>query len=88
MLQVPLNHQEEHERTDLEYTFYIDDDEQHQLLPHSSESQAISLMPIHQQSTDGVFSNIAAKPESGDKIENELPVSKIRWPLFLFKLRS
>ncbi|KAI8373897.1 hypothetical protein BD560DRAFT_393896 [Blakeslea trispora] len=30
-------------------------------------------MPIHQQSTDGVFSNIAAKPESGDKIENELP---------------
>ncbi|KAI8084160.1 uncharacterized protein B0P05DRAFT_536375 [Gilbertella persicaria] len=88
--QVPLDNHEEQldrppstqRRTDLEDTFDISEDEQdniqpqteyHQLLPHNAEQRS-STSTVQQHSTDGVFSNMAAKPESDTKLE-EIPPS-------------
>ncbi|OAD06288.1 hypothetical protein MUCCIDRAFT_159962 [Mucor lusitanicus CBS 277.49] len=76
-----------HQRSDLEDTFDIsqeDEDnhllqtEYHQLLPApmpapSSGTNHHSNGPIQQQSNDGVFSNMAAKPESDSKMEEVPP---------------
>jgi hypothetical protein len=81
-----------HQRTDLEDTFDISEEDQednhlieteyHQLLPSTTASAARSTPPatasnsyIQQHSTDGVFSNMAAKPESDSKVEEVPPVS-------------
>lgn len=77
-----------HKRTDLEDTFDINDDEQednqlreteyHHLLPSTTVASSPSVSGssyVQQQSTDGVFSNMAAKPESNAKVEEVPPVS-------------
>lgn len=75
-----------HKRTDLEDTFDINDDEQednqlreteyHHLLPSTTVASSPSVSGssyVQQQSTDGVFSNMAAKPESNAKVEEVPP---------------
>lgn len=84
-----------HQRSDLEDTFDINEDDEdnqlleteyHQLLPTPipapssvAAGSAINYNngPIQQQSNDGVFSNMAAKPESDSKMEEVPPVSWI-----------
>lgn len=80
-----------HQRTDLEDTFDINeedeeqeqlnnDTESHQLLPNTTARTSTSS-PRHQttpipHSNDGVFSNMAAKPESDSlKLEEVPPAS-------------
>lgn len=79
-----------HQRSDLEDTFDINEEDEdsrlleteyHQLLPApipttSSGTTHHSNGPIQQQSNDGVFSNMAAKPESDSKMEEVPPVSE------------
>ncbi|CAO0789939.1 unnamed protein product [Mucor circinelloides] len=76
-----------HQRSDLEDTFDINEEDEdsrlleteyHQLLPAtipttSSGTTHHSNGPIQQQSNDGVFSNMAAKPESDSKMEEVPP---------------
>lgn len=78
-----------HQRSDLEDTFDINEEDEdnqlleteyHQLLPAPmpapSGTTHQSNGPIQQQSNDGVFSNMAAKPESDSKMEEVPPVSE------------
>lgn len=81
-----------HQRTDLEDTFDIseeeeeqeqhnNDSESHQLLPTSTRTTTSTPLLNHPtvpipHSNDGVFSNMAAKPESDSaKLEEVPPVS-------------
>lgn len=71
------------ERTDLEETFNLDDDHEEvrllpsspveQFRPHFNNDAIVHIQP--HQSTDGVFSNMSAKPESNTKTEDIPPVS-------------
>jgi hypothetical protein len=92
-----------HQRTDLEDTFDISEEDQednhlieteyHQLLPSATgtatttTSTARSTSPayIQQHSTDGVFSNMSAKPESDSKVEEVPPVSFGKYCMWLIK---
>lgn len=75
------NNNRQHERSDLEETFDLDNDNDHeqvQLLPPSPVDRS-NIQPQHIQphSTDGVFSNMSAKPESDTKKEDVPPVSSL-----------
>jgi hypothetical protein len=77
--QIPLNEEMQgansHQRSALEASFDINEDEDAQEAQPMLQQQAQQHMAPPPQSTDGVFSNMSAKPESeSTKNEEALPV--------------